>query len=422
MEKQALEALLHKFNSGTATEEEKAIVESWYNLLPYDAEAPEHQGILEAKLQDWEQIAGRTAPVRRRLWPRVAVAAAAVAVIVFGVWFMTSESGALKQVQGDVAYKNDIAPGKQGATLTLANGKKIRLTDAVNGELAQEAGVTITKTANGQLLYVISSERSDERSLDPATSTDPSKVGMTNVLSTANGETYQVRLPDGTLVYLNSASSLKYPASFAKLAKRKVVLTGEGYFQVSKDKAHPFIVESRGQEVEVLGTEFNINSYSDEPAVATTLVEGSVSISSLRSSSSLRGRTEASRSNLSGRGPSTEPGSPSRNAPRNDVLLKPGEQALNKGTGITVSKVNIDNVTDWKSGDFYLNKVPFKEAMRKIARWYDVEVVYADDLPADIESNGYLSRDTKLSVVLKAIEKSGQVHFRVENRKIYITK
>jgi transmembrane sensor len=300
---------------------------------------------------------------------RYAAAAVAAVIISAGIWFFNKKEVPTNQS----AIAQDVMPGKQGATLTLANGKTIRLTDAANGELANEAGVVISKAENGQLIYEVQGD---------------SKENKVNTLSTANGETYQIRLPDGSFVVLNAASSLTYAAKLNQDGKRRVKLTGEGYFHVAKDKIHPFVVETRGQEVEVLGTQFNINSYTDEPAVSTTLVEGSVKV--------------------------TAGGMP--------VVIKPGEQAQSKGKGISVTEVNIENVIDWKEGDFYLNKLPFKEAMRKIARWYDVQVVYADDLPKDIESNGYLSRDTKLSVVLKAIERSGQVHFKVEDGKIYVSK
>jgi len=194
---------------------------------------------------------------------------------------------------------------------------------------------------------------------------------------------------------MNSASSITYSAMLIAHVSRRVKLEGEAYFEVAKDKAHPFVVESRGQEIEVLGTHFDVNSYADEPAVTTTLLEGSVKVTSFSSSS--------------------------REA-RQTRVIKPGEEALNNGSGITVTAANIENNTDWIQGDFFLNHVNFKTAMRKIARWYDVEIIYDASVPDDMESGGWISRDRNLSSVLKLIESSGLVHFKVEGRKIYVTR
>ncbi|MDR6783306.1 FecR family protein [Pedobacter africanus] len=317
-------------------------------------------------------------PVARKLnlWPRIAIAAA-IATIIFGAGLYYYNLNNNIEQSDQVALKNDVAPGKSGATLTLANGKKIKLSDATNGELAKEAGVVISKTADGQLVYEIKGSKSG-----------PGKI---NTLSTAKGETYQVRLPDGSLVYLNAASSLTYSANLNERGKRRVKLDGEGYFEIAKDKAHPFIVSTDKQEVEVLGTHFNINSYVDEPVTATTLLEGSVKVTSLVGA-------------------------------RQTPTLKPDQQALNDGRAIVVKAVDTDNITDWKDGDFNLNRVDFKSAMRKIARWYDVEVIYEDAVPEDFETVGWVSRDRKLSSVLKSIESMGIIRFKVEGRKIYVLK
>ena len=369
--------LIYKYHQGTASPEECLLVEQWFLIdLENSSAIPTAAGIqkadkrISAILSD--HIAGKRSKTELKLWPRIAVAAAAVAAIAFGVWFFSTTRHP-EFISGS-PLANDIAPGKQGATLTLANGKKIRLADAVNGVLAKEAGVVITKSANGQLVYEIKGSETE--------------LNKINTLSTANGETYQVRLPDGSLVWLNAASSLTYSANLNEHGKRRVRLDGEAYFEITKDKKHPFIVESRGQEVEVLGTHFNLNSYADEPGIVTTLLEGSVRVSS------------------------------------GDVLqvIKPGEQALNTGGTIKVSDANTENIMDWKNGDFFLNRVNFKTAMRKIARWYDVEVIYDASVPNELESGGWISRDKNLSMVLKSIEVSGLVHFKVEGKKIYVSK
>ncbi|MBB5440662.1 hypothetical protein HDC92_004365 [Pedobacter sp. AK017] len=312
-------------------------------------------------------------PQYRRLWPRIAIAAA-VATIIFGAGLFYYNLNNNKAQSDQVALKNDVAPGKYGATLTLASGKRIKLSDAINGELANEAGVTISKSSDGRLIYEIK-----------GSDTDPDKI---NTLSTVNGETYQVRLPDGSMVYLNAASSLTYSVNLIQNRQRRVGLSGEGYFEVAKDKAHPFIVQTDKQEVEVLGTHFNVNAYHDEKAMTTTLLEGSVKV--------IAGGKQR--------------------------LIKPGQQARNDGSNIEVAEVNLESITDWKDGDFYLNRVNFKTAMRKIARWYDVEFVYDATVPDELESGGWISRKNNLSSVLKTIEASGFVKFRVEGNKVYVSK
>jgi transmembrane sensor len=314
------------------------------------------------------------------IWPRellrsrigIAVAAAIATIIVAtGVYFY-KKPGASSVAS--LAYQNDIPPGVQGATLTLADGRKIKLSDAVSGKLASEAGVEITKSSNGQLIYEI-------KGSDAATA----KI---NTLSTANGETYKIHLPDGSLVWLNAASSLTYTTNLDEHGKRKVKLTGEGYFEIAKDKTHPFIVETNGQQIEVLGTHFNVNCYQDEPGIATTLLEGSVKVTS-------------------------------ENAQK---IIKPGEQAMNRSGVLSVREIDLDNVIDWKNGDFFLNHVEFKSAMRKVARWYDMEIIYDKSVPDNMEAGGWISRDKPLSAVLRSVELSGMVKFKVEGRKIYVTR
>ena len=314
-------------------------------------------------------------PVLRKmkLWKRIA-AAAAIATIAFGGGLYYYNLNFNKEQPNGTAYQNDVAPGKTGATLTLANGKQIRLSDAKNGELAEEAGITINKSANGQLVYEIASGKSS--------------AGHINTLSTSKGETYKVHLPDGTQIWLNAASSLTYTTSLVRDGKRIVQLDGEAYFEVAKDRKRPFVVESRGQSVEVLGTHFNLNAYKDEPQIATTLLEGSVKVN-------VNGKTQ---------------------------LIRPGQQAVNYGGRLQVNEVGLDDITDWKEGDFFLNHVDFKTAMRKIARWYDVEIVYDVAVPDDLESGGWMSRRNNLSTVLKAIEGTGLARFRIEGKTVHVFK
>jgi len=307
------------------------------------------------------------------LWPRIA-AAMAVTIAVFGAGLFYYKMNINKQRPSQPVYSNDVAPGISGATLTLSNGKKIRLVDAQKGEVAKEAGVTIKKSENGEVVYEVKDD-----------SVAPGKL---NTLSTNNGETYKIRLPDGSLVWLNSASSLTYSSKLAENGKRMVKLQGEGYFEIAKDKSHPFIVTTNKQNVEVLGTHFNINSYSDEAVVTTTLIEGSVSVTSGRLTQ----------------------------------VIKPGQQTINNGNNIKITEVSTENIIDWKNGDFNLDELDFRIAMRKIARWYNVDIIYEASVPENIKSGGWISRNRSLLAVLRHIESSDQVHFKVEGRKVYVAK
>ncbi|MDR6785277.1 transmembrane sensor [Pedobacter africanus] len=373
MENKDIKDDLVQVSSGKYSTEQQQIAERWL----FQLNMKNKPGLSEAKLDDaeaevWRRLEERKVILTRRfrLWPRIAVAASIALSIGIGslLYFNSRDKQLIEQVA-----QHDVNPGQQGATLTLANGTKIRLSEVSTGKLADEAGVIITKTANGELIYEIKSN------------TNENKI---NTISTSNGETYRVKLPDGSVVWLNSGSSLTYAANLIQNKKRTVQLAGEGYFEITKNKSHPFIVKTADQEVEVLGTHFNINSYKDELTTTTTLLEGSVKIS----------------------------------AGKNVKTIVPGDQARNNGGQISVAKVNTENVTDWKDGEFNLDGLDFRMAMRKISRWYDVEVVYDKSVPEDIQSGGWIPRDNKLSSILKLIENSGQVKFRVEGKKVYVYK
>lgn len=312
-----------------------------------------------------------------KLMPRwVAAACIAMIISIGGYFYYTTNFSQNTQL----AYQNDVAPGQNGATLTLANGQKILINEATVGNIAEQSGVKISKTADGQLVYVISSEQSDEKSQSVGTNF--------NTLSTTRGQQTQVRLPDGTLVFLNAESSLRYPASFAKAATREVMLTGEGYFEVAKDKQHPFIVKTARQEVEVLGTQFNINSYSTEANVKTTLIEGSVKVAAM-------GKTK---------------------------ILKPNQQSVLASSGeLFVNEADVMMAIAWKNNQFMFESESIQAVMRMVERWYDVKVEYVGEITTE-KFGGGLSKFDKVSKVLKSLESTGKVHFRIEGKTIYVSK
>jgi transmembrane sensor len=378
MDGKELTSLLAKYKKGFCTSEEKALLENWVAGVTY----PEYQ-ITEEELEyDLIEITG-TLPLARRqntLWPRILLAAAAVATIVFGLWFYTSKQPATPN-NSEIVYQNDVLPGKHTATITLANGKTILLN-------ASKTGVVI-----------------GEESLKYNDGTEVSAEASHNQMLTATtprGGTYQVRLPDGTRVWMNADSKLSFPSKFSG-KERKVLLNGEAYFEVAKsyrskikgDQSEPelipFIVATDKQEVIVLGTHFNVNSYSDETVTKTTLLEGSVRVVTKSISSAF------------------------------STVLKPGEQAINSGN-IQVEKVDAEESVAWKNGSIVFKDKTLEDIMRELSRWYDVNVVYAADAPKYETFSGAVSRTRNMSTVLERMQTTGSVRFKIEGRTITVTK
>jgi ferric-dicitrate binding protein FerR (iron transport regulator) len=377
-EDEEFRALLNRYREGTASDEEIALLESRYIQWGTESNQPISEDLMQQSGQQmWVDISARTGVLRpvnkKNLWPRLAIAAAVAAVIFSaGLLFFKKQE---KISQSEMTFQNDIAPGKLGATLTLANGKKIRLLSASNGELAKEAGVTISKSADGKLVYRVNGQVNDNR---------------INTTSTEKGETYQVCLPDGSVVWLNAASSLTYNVNLINHGSRRVKLVGEGYFEIAKDKAHPFIVETHNQVVRVLGTHFNINSYKDENVTKTTLIEGSLQVAQLEGDMGKR------------------------------AILRPGEASvMTNGGDLKVEPADIRNALAWKDGFFRFNQLTIDQVMTQLARWYAIEVVYEGKMP-DEKFNGVIARDKIISEVLALLSYSREVKFKIEGRRVTV--
>jgi len=374
--------LAKKWLAGTITSEEKILFDQWYNGFDFselNMNVPESfqeeffkEGI-RAKIKS--QIPQFNHPVKTsyQLWPRLAIATA-IAVILFGAglfFFVDHQNPA--QVQ--MAKANDIPPGKNGATLTLADGQKIVINDALAGNIATQSGVKISKSADGQIAYEITD--------------NPSGSLQYNTLSTTRGQQSQVRLPDGTLVFLNAASSLKYPTSFKTLAKRQVTLVGEGYFEVAKDREHPFVVNTQKQVIEVLGTHFNINAYADENQSQTTLLEGAVKVSGTN----------------------------------NQMYLKPGQMAISYDDErmLSLKQANLESVMAWKNGLFVFNRQQFSDVLKDISRWYNVEFEYSEEIGRR-KLWGTISKEGTITELLDNIVITSGIHYKIEGRRIQLTK
>lgn len=380
-----IEILYNKWISKTASEEEERqllqlmeelgpgqdlltplLRQTWNELLQQENTFDErHRSIAQSIIRQYPAIPVEETPIRHisqlRRW-----IAAAVAVLLLGtsIYYLTRTQHTPPSV---VAQAADIAPGHAGAILTLADGSQVTLDSIQNGVVALQGGAT-AKVVNGVLLYEGKGNNI-----------------VYNTMSTPKGRQFHVTLPDGTEVWLNASSSIRYPTVFAG-NERNVEITGEAYFEVAKNKKMPFRLKvNHKAEIEVLGTHFNVNAYDNENTINTTLMEGSVRVSSQAFA----------------------------------VVLKPGQQAQRRANGISiVNNANIEKVLAWKNGFFNFDDVPFEEAMRKLERWYDIEVVFEKGVP-DIQFEGKMTRDLPLSGLLIALERS-DVHFRIEGRKLIV--
>jgi transmembrane sensor len=306
-------------------------------------------------------------------WRKYA-AAAAILIIIAAVGHLSFNRSFNKNdvVKNNLPAKDIAAPTSTKATITLANGQTVLLDSMNSGILATQGNVNVTKTADGQIIY-----------------NGTTSETTYNTLTNPRGSTVvNLTLNDGTKVWLNSESSLRYPTAFAG-SERKVEITGEGYFEVAHNAARPFFVKDvdRDVEVKVLGTHFNVNTYADEGAMKVTLLQGSVKVT---------------------KGSST-------------TLLKPGQQALVIEEVKIINDADLDEVMAWKNGRFEFNASTIETVMKDMARWYDVQVEYAGVRPT-VHFMGGISRLENISEVLKMLEQTKAVHFKIEGKKIVVMK
>lgn len=388
--------LIQKYMRGKASPEEKQFIEAYYESFDASGEQPqlqhdEEKALLaqEMKAGIWQQIdAAEQSPLRipvvKRSWFRMTMAAAVVVMVAIPVYYYIIKTPATKQVaqtSNQQAPQHDALPGGNKATLTLADGTVVDLDNAANGTIATEGKTIVRKRDDGQLEY------------QPANS--PLTIDHSpsyNTLATPTGGQYFLELPDGSKVWLNAASSIRYPTVFNS-KERLVELTGEAYFDIKKNQNIPFRVhfsspskDGGGREgmIEVMGTQFNVNAYHDESAISTTLLEGKIKMVS----------------------------------DQQTAILKPGQQAQIKNTSLGNGRIRVNDDVDteeaiaWKNGLFYFDNVDIQAIMRQLARWYKVQVVFKGKIPAR-RFAGQVSRGARLSQVLKILELS-KIHFTIE--------
>ena len=364
--------LLDIFQIGNNETELKIAIKDYFDNDQFIKSGEQHQAAIDEVAARLIQTISQENQKQQhtRLWPKIAAVAAAIVVMVLGAYFFKYSNSGYNG--NDTQFAQDIAPGTQGATLTLGSGRKIKISAAANGEIAKEAGIKVIKTTDGQLIYELKEGSAGNK--------------QTNTLSTANGETYLLTLPDKSQVWLNAASTLTYAANLTSGKERRVKLRGEAYFQITKDKTRPFIVETERQEIQVLGTHFNVKAYSDEPTIKTTLVEGSVRVTNSQSTKT----------------------------------LKPGQQAVLTQAGKFEIR-QADEVLDlaWKNNEFMFESESIQNVMKMVERWYNVEIIYQGEITKE-KFGGGVSRFDKISKVLELLEKTGAVKFRIDQRKIYV--
>jgi ferric-dicitrate binding protein FerR (iron transport regulator) len=369
--------LLKKYQEGTLSQEDKDKLDAWYlhkasnsNLQLNEYELEDSYEYLKSKLPLKEE----TKVIN--IWPRVAVAASIALLLGTGIFYFTKPKEQVIQI---VEKPQEIAPGGTRGILTLSNGKQIVLSDiSAKDTIAKEGEqeeVTIKMNANGIITYIINPNAD-------ASKDDPDAF---NTLSTPTGGQYNIVLADGTKVYLNTVSSIKYPTHFNG-DERVVELEGEAYFEVAKDKSKPFIVKSNNQSIEVLGTHFNVHAYSNESVIKTTLLEGSVAVTYKNLKS----------------------------------ILKPGQQSnvADNFTKIKIKEVDTEATIAWKNGRFKFDDADLKTVMRQLERWYGIKVEYRGDV-SDVKFNGGTFMNKNLSEVLKVLELS-DIKFKVEGKTVIV--
>lgn len=390
-EKRELALWIHSL--GNEEEWENHLLKVWEQYHATEKPDQEHlaemlKDILADQNENKAGIIAMPPPAARSGMMKWAVAAAVVigGLILFSLIYLVPNPNKQQQiVRREQQKTNHILPGSNKAILTLANGRQIILDSVKNGSFNLSGNIQVVKVKSGLLSYSKSNISNPE-----------SKIAY-NTISTPRGGQYQVILPDGSKIWLNAASSLRFPTAFTG-GKREITVKGEIYAEVAKDEEQPFIVHILSPSgadmgtVKVLGTSFNINAYKTDNPAKTTLLNGAVMVTS-----------------------------PSPNGEGLGVRLKPGEQALSGEEGINVrTPANLNGIIAWKNGLFDFSGSDIREVMERVSRWYDVKVKYKN-IPS-VHFMGTISRGSDVQDVLKMLEMTGVVHFEITGKTITVTK
>ncbi|MFT3747837.1 MAG: FecR domain-containing protein [Agriterribacter sp.] len=378
-----IQALIQKSLDGSITMEEKAMLDEWYytfspeEMVMLSEETENNIGKrIKSRLDDYivyERMV--TKHKRQSVLLRAAVMVSLVSVSCLLYYFIANSSSEKKTIQkvAEIKAVKDVSPGGTKAMLTLGDGSTIVLDSSSNGQLGIQGNTKVIKLDDGQLKY------------QKGKSGDNNKIIVYNTITTPRGGQYQVVLADGSMVWLNASSALKFPTEFRD-SLREVEITGEAYFEVAHNALKPFRVKVRNMYVNVLGTNFNVMAYDDEASINTTLLKGSLKVSS----------------------------------GENSKLIKPGQQAKLNNTGNfqLITDADVEEAVAWKNGKFSFNSADIKTIMRQVERWYDVDVVFERE--GDLHFTGELSRFVNVSQLLRKLELTNEVHFRIEKGRITV--
>ena len=354
--------MVRSYNAGQASPEERAFIDGYYEYFDDKNLIVDERTGEEMKASVMAHITSQKRLFKMRPVYRYAAAACLLLAVVLGSYFAVKTGSA----EVKLVLINDILPGGNKSVLTLSNGQKIVLNDQ-QGTLAIERGTVIELSADGKINYVSANNGAEN---------------LYNTLEVPMGNRRTITLADGTEVSLDAGSELSFPVAFSG-SERIVKLKGRAYFKVRHNAGQPFVVKVKDLSVRDLGTEFNIDAYAEEPTIKTTLFEGSVKV--------------------------------------NGILLVPGEQAVSGNSGIGVQKADLVATGAWRNNDFVFRNQDLHAVMQQIARWYDVKIVY-QDAPQDLRIRAAISRSRNISAVLQMIQETGKVSFRVEGRKVTVSK
>lgn len=368
MDKSDIKALFSRYKKGQCTPEEVQLLHKWLIEGSFDPSELSDEEMLDDLKQlevslPFKQVR-TTYPLHR------VIAYVASLLLILGVSYYTyNEFYAGSEQSQQRSELTSLDPGYKKAILKLSDGSALHLDTLGKDKIIEIDGSTVQLNSAGQLVYLPEHGNSSVKN---------------HQIITPNGGQYEIILPDGTHVWLNSSSKISFTNTFKQLPERRIELEGEAYFKVSRDVDHPFVVTFRGQEIKVLGTEFNVNAYVENDYVKASLVEGSVLF--------------------------------------NRELLQPGQSATYQNNSTTIHQENIDDIVAWKNGYFVFFEETLEEAMLKVSRWYDLEVLFADRETQSILLGGSISKYEDAREVFKMMEKAGGVKIEVNNRQVTVTK
>ncbi|MES2109914.1 MAG: FecR domain-containing protein [Bacteroidota bacterium] len=380
MDEITFKALLDKYQNGTCTPGETALLESWYTTRASQDRLPPpgQQELSQYQQLIWQDITEKTGvnapqPViasTRKLWPRIAAAAAILLIIGSGGYYFLHQNNNNQLAQNQ---PEQIAPQQNGITLALANGKKISIDPNHKGKLKTDDGAEASQQGKA-LDYRQQQTQNQQQTQEPVMQT----------LANNSGSKFSLTLADGTEAILDAHSSISYPTAFNQ-KERRITITGQAYFKVKHNEKQPFYVTAKNETVEDIGTEFNVDAYEDEAAIKTTLVQGSVRINQ-------------------------------------KLILKPGEQAVYNNDQLTTKTADLEATLSWLQGKLIFNHEPLESILKRVARVYDVTFIFADESLKTKKFNGQVSQTRKLATVLNFFRKTGEVDFLAEGKTVKVFK